>query len=318
MTTPEIILKEIDIKKHYSQSELIITNNTPDTYNNWFIKGILDEPNTITDIKDFTISSNKPGTFILTPETKILLLKPEGKISKKIKFTGGTPINFDFSFYPKPSGDVYNLDFTKMKDIKEIFGCMYQYSYPAMEKFPLNNSPNPDYFKIEDGKLVVNVYKGDKTFKQGSPTDPRSELRFLANVYDDIEYVYSWTSTLTKYTTGDQFCFAQIFASDGPNIMLRFRNGSYQLIASRGNNKNLNLDGNPADDVGKAIYWTIRFKLSYLGGYVSIYKNNLLLGTIKGDTSGGGSYIKLGLYMQHQEATDTLSCSFRNMILTIV
>lgn len=323
--TPTISAVITKSHKDTYKGALTIDNITSITYSNWSITCDLPNPTgaNITSLKNFTVSSTQPGQQILTPDPSIDSLPPGTTLIEKIEGNGLVlPTNWSFNTKPSPvKGDVYNIDFTTMTDIKTLVGFTYQYSYPAMNGWTAQQ-PNPDYFTIEtsNGGLGLNVYQTDGPFKSGSSTEPRTELRGLSTVFDDIQYVYQWDEILTQYPpSGDQYCLAQVFGS-GPNVMLRFRNGSYELLCTMGGNKNLPLSsaGSPKDDLNQLITWRLEFQLSTSNGYVRCFKNGVLQGEIQGNTSGGGSsYIKLGIYLQEQKPTGTISKTYKNLLLTM-
>lgn len=329
MTT--VILENIKSRKHESKGDLIITNiSTTMTYTNWSVLVETPKDCIIDTLRNFKLEDqpDKPDNenhFILFSPEKPEPLKPGDEIKAQLKWEGSNPIIFSFVTSPTATpGDVYNIDFQKMKDIKEMnLVCNYQYSYKDMEGFPLANEPNPKYFTIvPDEGMSITVYPDDDPFKKGSNTDARSEMRFLAGVFDNTNYRMEWTCKLQDYIPEDQFCMAQVFASDGPNIMFRYRTGKYELLSSRGNNPivKMPLAGSPRTDLLQDVNWKMDFNLSsdISVGYVRLYKNDILVGETKGDTSGISSYIKLGVYMQHQKATASITMLFRNLKLSVL
>ena len=320
-TTP-VITTSI-VKTHSSKIDCALSiDNMAGTssYTNYQLTCTCD--GTLEKFTKFTVSSNTPNQYILTPLSLYSTL-PAGQIlTDTFRVKGSTSEPTDWMFIQAsptpspPSGDVYNLDFTKMTDLSGIIGFTYQYAYDKQAGFTISH-PNPDYFKILAGQgMEVNIYKGDAPFKQGDTTMPRSEMRGLANIVDNQAYVFEWTQTITSYPPTTQFSLAQVFGNGKPNVMLRFRNGTYELLCIMGGNKNLPLTnaGLPSTDVGIPVIWRLEFLLATSGGYVRAYKNNTLVGTISGNTSGGNaSYIKFGLYMQEMEPVGTLTSVYANM-----
>ena len=88
--------------------------------------------------------------------------------------------NEDVSIYS------YQLDSNNFLDEFNL-----QYSY---DKDP---EKEDEYFVIKD-HLQVNIYKDDLSFLKGSETDPRSELRGLTNIKDNIRYSFTWNQNIQK------------------------------------------------------------------------------------------------------------------------
>jgi len=187
-----------------------------------------------------------------------------------------------------------------------------QYSYDKDPEF------EEQYFKITDEGLEINIYKDDNPFLQGSKTDPRSELRGLTSIKDNVNYVLTWEQCLKTYPTNFSFAFFQLFAKDGPNIMLRCKNDKHELLALQGKNKIVPIEMNILEDIGKFVSWKIEFSLSAVGGYIKVYKNDTCIGQIlDANTSGqNDSYLKLGIYAQDMSPTDTTSIVIRNLQMT--
>lgn len=204
---------------------------------------------------------------------------------------------------------VYNLPFTD-NSYQNDFNL--QYSYDKDPEF------EEQYFKITNDGLQINIHKDDNPFLQGSKTDPRSELRGLTSIKDNVNYVLNWEQCLKTYPTNFSFSFFQLFAKDGPNIMLRWKNDKYELLAVQGRNKIFPIKMNITEDIGRFVSWKIEFLLSTIGGYIKVYKNDICIGEIlNANTSGqNDSYLKLGIYSQETQPTDTTSIFIRNLQMT--
>jgi hypothetical protein len=204
---------------------------------------------------------------------------------------------------------VYNLPFTD-NSYQNDFNL--QYSYDKDPEF------EEQYFKITNDGLQINIHKGDNPFLQGSKTDPRSELRGLTSIKDNVNYVLSWEQCLKTYPTNFSFSFFQLFAKDGPNIMLRWKNDKYELLAVQGRNKIVPIKMNITEDIGRFVTWKFEFLLSTIGGYIKVYKNDIYVGEIlNANTSGqNDSYLKLGIYSQETQPIDTTSIFIRNLQMT--
>ena len=187
---------------------------------------------------------------------------------------------------------IYNYEMSDY-DFKKDFNLHYSYDKdPNSEK---------DYFKIKtDGDphgLQINIYEDDKPFFKESNTEPRSEIRGLKNINDNTEYVLNWKQYLHTYSDDYNFTFFQLFGKHGPNIMLRWKNGIYELLALQGKNKIVPIELDIHDDIHKWVNWKIEFALSSIAGYIKVFKDQKLVGELKGNTSGdNNSYLKLGFY----------------------
>lgn len=325
-----ITLTDIKTNKHTSEGTLTITNlSTSMTYSYWSINVEVPEGTVITSLRHFKVEDN--GTKLTPERIHDQHLYPGQIMTEKLEWEGEIAPSV-FTLQSPPAvlpGEVIKLNFLGMRDIREVnLACHYQYSYPESKDFSQVNLPNPKYFKIIDwpnpyypsanGGIQVSLYPDDHPFKKGSNTDARSEMRFLQGIFDDKEYICEWTSTLTDYTSPDQFCLFQIFGSDEPNVMIRYRNGSYQLLCSMGNNPNINFPGSPLEDLNKEINWKVDFRLSEEKGYIRVFKNEVQVVEILGNTSGGGSsYIKLGNYRQHEKGTGIITTIYKSFKLSV-
>jgi len=186
---------------------------------------------------------------------------------------------------------IYNYQMLN-NEFKKDFNLHYSYDKdPTFEK---------DYFKIKtDGEpngLQINIYKDDKPFLKESSTESRSEIRGLKNINDNTEYVLNWKQYLETYSDDYNFTFFQLFGKNGPNIMLRWKNSRYELLALQGKNKIVPIDLDISDDIHKWVNWKVEFLLSSTG-YIKIFKDKELFGELNGNTSGDNdSYLKLGFY----------------------
>ena len=202
---------------------------------------------------------------------------------------------------------IYNYTMLN-EDYKKDFNLQYSYDKdPDFEK---------DYFQVvsynsdnEPHGLKINIHKNDKPFLKESKTEPRSEIRCLKNINDNAEYVVEWKQYLESYSSDYNFSFFQLFAKNGPNIMLRLRNGTFELLALQGKNNIITIDLDIHDDLHRWIEWKIEFLLSHIAGYIKVFKDDKLIGELHGNTSGDNeSYLKLGFYSHdiEPECTNTL------------
>ena len=204
---------------------------------------------------------------------------------------------------------VYNLPLTDNS---------YQTEFNLQYSFNKDPEFEEKYFKTSDAGLQINIYKDDQPFLEGSKTDPRSEIRGLSSIKDNIKYILSWDQNLKTYSAGYSFSFFQLFAKDGPNIMLRWKNDKYELLASQGKNKIVPISLNITEDIGRWVTWRIEFLLNPTGGYIKIHKNNMPVGELVNTNTSGqnDSYLKLGIYGQDTALIGTTSLVIKNLQMT--
>ena len=176
------------------------------------------------------------------------------------------------------------------------------------------------YFKITSDNpagLQISIYKDDLSFLKGSKTEPRSEIRSLLVIKDNIQYTLSWDQYIQNYLPSYWFSFFQLFAKDGPNVILRWKNNNYELLALNGKNKSVPIKLNITDDIDKWSNWKIAFNLSVVKGYIRVYRNNILIAEIAdANTSGGDdSYLKLGIYSQDMLPINDMNITIKNLQL---
>ena len=306
-------------KKKY-KSILYIENNSLESYYEWSIYVILKPGSFIENCENFNIRSNFNRTnFVLTPGPKIQSILNSGdKISTVLECVGDVIKEFIFNGTTKPIYNyIYNLPLTNLSNINELLDFKYHYSYDKQKK-SLPSYPNPLYFTInQPNGLEMNIYKDDLSFQKESHTFARTEIKGIAKILDNYKYTLTFDQFIYIYPGIDyQYCWIQVFGATGDNIMVRFRNGKFQLLVSMGKNDNLDLPGNPLDDVGKWINWKVEFLLSNSDGYVKIYRNNIFLGQTTGNTSGeNNSYLIHGIYSQQMDPIGTMTTYTKNLQL---
>jgi hypothetical protein len=99
-------------------------------------------------------------------------------------------------------------------------------------------------------------------------------MRGLDVIQGSLDYTISFDQLISEYPSGKteyEFAWMQVFGATGPNIMLRYRKGRYQLLATMGDLANLTLPGKISDDIGKWTNWKLDFKLATSGGYIKVY-----------------------------------------------
>lgn len=320
-------------KKDEYKGLLNITNSTNSDITSYYIVCILDNNSTIDDIKNFDIINIDSTTLNLLPVKKTTL-KANDTIKIKFKGKGNMPTNFKgIKGSPPPPPEppspddptvkkeyVYNIPITDLNDISQITnsgpGFKYQWSYDQMKGYS-NTNPNPNYFKIsQPNGLEINIYSTDKPFESGSSTTPRTELRGLAKVLDNKTYIYSFDQFLVNEPTFD-YAWFQVFGGNGPNIIIRWRKGSFELLSIQGDKQIVKFNGNPTDDIGKWVNWKLEFVLSTNNGYSKLYRNNVLVAsTTPGNNSGdNNSYIKNGIYSQQMNPSNDVKVYKKNLEL---
>lgn len=195
------------------------------------------------------------------------------------------------------SNYIYNL---QMVDDSYLAHFSTQYSYEADPDY------EDDYFKITNEGLDITLHDYDLPFIKNSKSYPRTELRGLDIINDDVEYVATWDQYIKTYSDNFWFIFAQIFGKNGPNVMLLWNKNQYELLALQGKNKKIPIKLNITDDIRKWTNWRIEFLLKNLDGYVKVFRNNVLVGELRGNTAGeNDSYWKQGIYAHECQVKNT-------------
>ena len=195
----------------------------------------------------------------------------------------------------------------------------FQYSWPEKKGPYTMFNPDPKYFKMVEQGLELNLYPSDKPHQSDSKTLARTEIGFETEILlDDIAYSFSFDHYISMFPKDEfDYSFAQIFGNGGPNVMLRYRGGNYQLMA--GGMKS-NVAGSPNENIEKWVTWKIDFVLATNNGYVRVYRNGSLFLQLAGNTSGGKSRnhstVKHGMYSQGALPSSQVQSFTRNLILT--
>ena len=135
---------------------------------------------------------------------------------------------------------ILNLPLTNLSNISQIssyFG--FQYSYNQQTNYK-NTSPNPNYFNFSNEGLIISIHQGDLKFTTSTDTFPRTELRGLQTIYDNVAYKISFDQYISSYPANYNFCWMQVFGATGPNVMLRYKN-RYEIMATMGGEPNVKL-----------------------------------------------------------------------------
>ena len=209
----------------------------------------------------------------------------------------------------------------------------YIYTFPMTDnsyltefyhQFSYNKDPEYEsqYFKIVPASsnpsgLEITIYKDDNPFIKDSKTYPRSEIRGITQIKDGVNYTVNWEQYLENYPSGYWFSFFQIFAKNGPNIMLRWADDNFELLIIQDRNTIIPLKLNITEDIETWISWKIEFMLDTPNGYIKIYRNNIKLMETNGNLTGGDdSYLKFGIYSQEMQPTDTMLLFIKNLSLS--
>ncbi len=347
MATVSAALKK-DKKGEY-KAELDVTNTGSEILTDWYVTCNLTPPSTITSIKNYTLS--QAGNVVtLVPDSKRADIKPGKTMSEK--FDGVSPMPGDFSITISggptgpsgasgstgtsptgtsgstgttgPTGPVnylINMPMTEYKTMDEVSaaggGNKWQYSFNAHSGFS-ETSPNPAYFSLDGANgLKACIYQGDKPFQSGNSTSPRTEMRNLSSIKDNVAYTLSFDRFLANEPKFD-FCWFQIFGSSGPNLIFRWRSGTYQVLSDAGDHFTTNFPGTPADEVGVWVNWTCKFYLDKKAGWLQLYRNGVMVAEYSGanNAGGGNSYLKSsGIYAQQMNPANDVVTYTRNLVL---
>lgn len=307
----------------YRGSLEIKNTSTSDISNYTICCKSLAENSTIDSVRDFRVETTD-SLVTMYPQKKTITIEAGDSIDCKFEGKGTMPTEF-YVEGPPPPGKVqilYDIPMTDLTDINQLTnsgpGFTYQWSYDQMDGFSDKN-PNPKYFKLTPEGLEMNLYKTDKAFKQGSPTEARTELRGLGVVLDNRTYTYSFDQFLVNEPSFD-YCWCQVFGGNGPNLMLRWRSGSFQLCSLQGKKSIVNFAGKPSDDVNKWVNWKLEFVLSLTNGYCKVYRDGkLVVESATPDNSGdNGSYIKNGIYAQQEKPSNDVKVIKKNISVSFV
>lgn len=172
------------------------------------------------------------------------------------------------------------------------------------------------------------IFSEDKAHASSSPTAPRSELGSINDFVEyGKEYVFTWNMHIKDYSNNYNFCFFQLFQegpSYGPNIMIKWIRGEYELwVSKNGEGKyRTNLKGHLNEDLYQMTTWRIVVKMDR-NGYVMVERKRenetsfTLLGQMHGETaqaSGATHYLKLGIYSQQEEA-ENMVADLNNLVI---
>lgn len=207
----------------------------------------------------------------------------------------------------------FNNNSTTIEQLKEHFN--FQYSY---DKHPPEESePNPLYFDITFDGLLINIYPTDNTFQEGNTTSPRTEMKHNLLLALETEYTISFDQKILLYPSDTEydFAFLQIFGELNPNILVRYRNGNYELVCISSGLPNKKIPQQVTNDLNIWRNWQITFKLSQTNGYVRIYRNAFLQAEISNvpTTKENTGYFKHGIYGQNMSPVSQMSIITRNM-----
>lgn len=215
------------------------------------------------------------------------------------------------------SKELINLSMNN-NDYLKFFKLQYSYDKkPKNESKPTKEEiiTRKKYFDIDLEGLRINMHSTDLSHSSSHITDPRSEIRGLFVIKDNIKYISTWDQKIGSIPSGYKFCFMQIFAGDVPNVMMRILNDGYQIGANI-SNKKITLKTTNKEDIGKFVNWKIEFLLANKG-YIRIYKNNLSVGEIIGDLRGNAnSYWKQGIYTQGHVKPKNMTLHIKNLKIT--
>jgi len=330
----------VEIKKQRDdkyKSVLILTNGTSADIADWTLT--CKTSATIEDMRRCTIVATDGVYNIIADEKNVL--KANDTLELKFDGKGQSPVASDFTFGgapapptpPTPDPTPIPVDPTKPpvvppgakalfnlpmvgQEIKDLTAqnIKFQWSYDKQNGYSAEN-PNPAYFKIVDQGLKMTLYKTDKPFEQKSNTMPRTELRCPTNIRDSVAYVLEFDEFMDVAPTYD-FCLFQLFSEAlGPNVMVRWRSGQFQLGVIQGDKIFKPFEGKPADLAGKWTRWRLEFALSSKG-YLHLFKDGVAVCSLDNhDCAGKASYVKLGMYAQQMQPSNDVSAILKNFHL---
>lgn len=190
------------------------------------------------------------------------------------------------------SASVYPLT-----SIPSVFSLQYSYDATNMSK----------HVSVSKEGMLLSVYPNDKAHAITSPTLPRTEILVRQPViYSNQSYTYSIDQKIITMPNEYEYCFMQIIGDKGPNVLLRWSRGQYQLITRKGN---IRTKATPN------LYWTnwrIEFKLQ---SFVKVYRNNSLFLQYKGSTGEKKNRVKFGVYSQVPKWSRKASVLYKNFKL---
>ena len=183
---------------------------------------------------------------------------------------------------PASSTLIYANDLTSIPT--HDFSIQYSYDKPPLD---------PSYISANASGLTLSLYPTDKPHAVTSNTLARTELLYHKYLLENTTYSYSIDQYIEKYDATYQFCFMQLFGASGPNILLRWRNGAYELVTRGGN---LRAPSTYVPVVGSWRNWRLIFNLN---NFIHVYLDGNLIISYTGASSAGGSFRpKFGIYSQ--------------------
>jgi len=165
----------------------------------------------------------------------------------------------------------------------------YQYSYDAY-KSPFNKS----YIDVtNNGTLMTCIYPGDKSFKKGSPTLPRAELRSIEE-WGNPFYRLAFNVSVIKEPKGTDYSVFQVFGGGSPLLMIRHRKGRKEMVVFDGLPKIQAITTWP-----KSCIVDCKAKQVDCDGWQS-----------KGQLDCSSLYFKVGVYAQGQKPKDKMCIEY--------
>lgn len=237
--------------------------NTKDKMINWFIE--LKTNITILKCEDFSVSIPREGFIRLTPPPEKNVLEGPMTIEFEYKPNGADlKIETFIKVPPKLMEYVYNIDFSKIKLMKDFWG--FRHKYPNCENFK-QSKPNVDILGLVNDCLWISSGKGNEVW-----------LESYAMLHDTVHYTIEWES---RNVVCAPHQFIRIYNEKVKIILEAFTN-SYLLYV---NDRTLVVPLTPELDENKFIKWRIDVELSPKG-FVHLYYNDELMGKIETDTTG--------------------------------
>lgn len=204
---------------------------------------------------------------------------------------------------PTPSrAFLYADSLTNLKNITQAFSVQYSYDKPKLDSA---------YISANSSGLLLSLYATDKAHANTSNTLARNELLYRTSLPEEVVYSLYLEQNIKAYVSTYQFAFMQLFGASGPNILIRWRNGRYQVVTRAGN---LNAPAEFVPVLNQWVSWRADFKLSKdASGFLRLYRAGNLLINFTGTSSAGGSFRpKFGIYSQ-VIPTQQISIQYRNL-----
>lgn len=176
----------------------------------------------------------------------------------------------------------------------------WQYSYDV-KHLPMDVS----HIQVINGSLVTCIYPSDRSFKKGSKTLPRSELRSLYEAPGSFPYTFE--VNVSSVPKGTDYSVWQVFGDGSPLLMLRHRQGVKQMVVFDGQPKIQQIADWPTsctvDCPGKKVFCNVK-KESGAGATGGVETVALVVSS--GNLKCSKMYFKVGVYAQGRKPSEKM------------